>query len=115
LRLARERAGGGQSIITIEDSENTEIRPLSQEISVTSVTLVKRTSEDRMAHVAEESGRRMATHAQAGERGRIVAQYIEDFERFDRSTASHQPAWLAEARRAAISRFGELGFPTTRQ
>jgi len=69
-----------------------------------------------MAHVAEESGRRTpAPNARAGERGRSVARYVAEFERFDRSTASHQPAWLAEARRAAISRFGELGFPTTQQ
>jgi Fe-S cluster assembly protein SufD len=69
-----------------------------------------------MTHVAEESGRRTpAPNMRSGERGRSVARYVAEFERFDRSTASHQPAWLAEARRAAIARFGELGFPTTRQ
>ncbi len=38
--------------------------------------------------------------------------WIEDFERFERETIG--AAWLAPVRKAAIARFVELGFPTTR-
>ena len=69
-----------------------------------------------MTNVVEESGRRLeAVRARAGDRGRGVAQYVAEFEQFDRGVASQQPAWLAEARHAAIARFSELGFPTTHQ
>jgi Fe-S cluster assembly protein SufD len=44
-----------------------------------------------------------------------VARYVAEFEQFDRTARSRQPVWLAEVRRAAIARFIELGFPTTRQ
>lgn len=67
-----------------------------------------------MTYVVEESGRRQA-RARTSERSPNVARYVAEFERFDRAAASHQPAWLAETRRAAIARFSELGFPTTRQ
>jgi len=69
-----------------------------------------------MSKVVAESGRREAApQARTGDRGRGVAQYVAEFERFDRDVASQQPAWLAEARRTAIARFTELGFPTARQ
>ena len=48
-----------------------------------------------------------------GERGRSLVRYVAEFERFDQAAASHQPAWLIEARHAAIARFSELGFPST--
>ncbi len=64
----------------------------------------------------EESGQRKATpQARTGDRGRSVAGYVAEFERFDRAASARQPAWLAETRRAAIATFSELGFPTTRQ
>jgi Fe-S cluster assembly protein SufD len=53
--------------------------------------------------------------ARASERARAVARYVSEFERLDPHVSQDQPSWLAEARRAAIARFGELGFPTTRQ
>jgi Fe-S cluster assembly protein SufD len=53
--------------------------------------------------------------ARASERARAVARYVSEFERLDHQVSREQPAWLAEARRAAIARFSELGFPTTRQ
>jgi Fe-S cluster assembly protein SufD len=51
----------------------------------------------------------------ASERTRAVARYVSEFERLDPGVSKGQPGWLAEARRAAIARFSELGFPTTRQ
>lgn len=47
-------------------------------------------------------------------RERTVAEYLAEFDRFDTVAAVQQPGWLVDARRAAISRFGESGFPTTR-
>lgn len=41
-------------------------------------------------------------------------RYLADFERFAQS-AARGPSWLNQVRRAAISRFAALGFPTTRQ
>ena len=41
---------------------------------------------------------------------RGTSPYWEKFDQFERDTP--QPAWLASARRAGISRFAELGFPT---
>ncbi|HEY7449247.1 MAG TPA: Fe-S cluster assembly protein SufD [Vicinamibacterales bacterium] len=55
------------------------------------------------------------TPVRASERTRAVARYVSEFERLDPRVSRDQPSWLAEARRAAIARFGELGFPTTRQ
>lgn len=40
--------------------------------------------------------------------------YFSQFERFERA-APGTPRWLQALRRSAIRRFGELGFPTTRQ
>ena len=55
------------------------------------------------------------TPVRASERARAVARYVSEFERMDPRVSRDQPGWLAEARRAAIARFSELGFPTTRQ
>jgi Fe-S cluster assembly protein SufD len=41
-------------------------------------------------------------------------RYLAEFERRQRRGAPRTPAWLATRRRAAIARFAELGFPTTR-
>lgn len=41
--------------------------------------------------------------------------YLAAFERFASNGASEAPVWVAESRRAAIGRFVEHGFPTTRQ
>ena len=38
--------------------------------------------------------------------------WVEDFERFERECAD--APWLTPVRKAAIARFAELGFPTTR-
>lgn len=55
------------------------------------------------------------TPARTSERARAVSRYVSEFERVDHRVSREQPGWLAEARRAAIARFSELGFPTTRQ
>jgi len=41
--------------------------------------------------------------------------YVAAFERFASNGGSEAPVWVAESRRAAIGRFAERGFPTTRQ
>jgi Fe-S cluster assembly protein SufD len=41
-------------------------------------------------------------------------RYLADFERFAQG-AARGPSWLNQVRRAALSRFATLGFPTTRQ
>ncbi len=41
--------------------------------------------------------------------------YLSDFALQEKRLAARGPAWLNEIRRAAIHRFAELGFPTTRQ
>jgi Fe-S cluster assembly protein SufD len=41
--------------------------------------------------------------------------YVAAFNRFASNGASEAPAWVAETRQAAIGRFAERGFPTTRQ
>lgn len=38
--------------------------------------------------------------------------YVSDFEAFEREVNGRDPPWLRASRRAAITRFGELGFPT---
>ncbi len=40
--------------------------------------------------------------------------YLQKFERFEREAASKHPSWLFPIRKAGISRFVELGFPTLR-
>jgi len=40
--------------------------------------------------------------------------YHSQFEQFEREAAAGNPPWLAAMRRAAMQRFAELGFPTTR-
>lgn len=42
-----------------------------------------------------------------------TSEYLEDFERFEKRDGGN-PAWIAPIRKAAISRFAEMGFPTTR-
>jgi Fe-S cluster assembly protein SufD len=41
-------------------------------------------------------------------------RYLAEFESLERRSATRTPAWLTELRRAAIERFVERGFPTTR-
>ncbi len=38
--------------------------------------------------------------------------YLEEFQRFEKEGASKHPSWLFPIRKAGISRFAELGFPT---
>src|ERR1043166_8783775 len=38
--------------------------------------------------------------------------YWEKFRRFEKATDSQQPSWIFPLRKAALSRFAELGFPT---
>ena len=40
--------------------------------------------------------------------------YLLDFELFERDGAKKWPSWVHQIRKAAISRFAELGFPTIR-
>ncbi len=42
------------------------------------------------------------------------AHYLESFARFEKATAGNGQEWVRPVRQAAITRFGELGFPTTR-
>ncbi len=44
-----------------------------------------------------------------------VQRFVAQFESFAANGGGAAPAWLRETRAAAIARFGELGFPTTRQ
>src|SRR4028118_1632549 len=41
--------------------------------------------------------------------------HLASFQEFERSGAAAQPAWLLPSRKAAISHFAELGFPTLEQ
>jgi Fe-S cluster assembly protein SufD len=41
-------------------------------------------------------------------------RYLLDFERFEKNGATRAASWVHELRTAAIARFAELGFPTTR-
>src|SRR5438876_11329199 len=38
--------------------------------------------------------------------------YLQSFQWFERQSPRHHPSWLFPMRKAAISRFAELGFPT---
>jgi len=40
-------------------------------------------------------------------------RYLADFERFEKNGWTGGPSWVHQIRKAAISRFAELGFPTT--
>jgi Fe-S cluster assembly protein SufD len=71
--------------------------------------------EETLTRVAEGAATDRPAAAGTGERGRAVARYVSEFERLDPLVSRDQPAWLAEVRRAAIAKFSELGFPTTRQ
>jgi Fe-S cluster assembly protein SufD len=45
-------------------------------------------------------------------RSKATAPHLQKFERFEREREPRQPAWLFPLRKAGISRFAELGFPT---
>ncbi len=45
---------------------------------------------------------------------REIDRYLERFSRFENEAAGKGHAWLRPIRRAAMARFAELGFPTTR-
>ena len=40
--------------------------------------------------------------------------YLSDFELFEKNGANKGPSWIHGIRKAALSRFTDLGFPTTR-
>ena len=40
--------------------------------------------------------------------------YFSSFERLEKRLAGKQPAWLGPIRQAAMNRFAELGFPTSK-
>ncbi len=44
-----------------------------------------------------------------------VERYVEAYRAFATNGASHAPTWLNELREGSITRFAELGFPTTKQ
>jgi len=44
-----------------------------------------------------------------------TARYVEQYDAFAANGARSAPPWLKEIRAAAVARFAELGFPTTRQ
>jgi len=44
-----------------------------------------------------------------------ATDYASEFHRLERDCFEHDPPWLRSLRQDAISRFSELGFPTTRQ
>jgi len=43
-----------------------------------------------------------------------LERYLSDFEQFEKNRAGKGPSWVSQLRKTAISRFAELGFPTTR-
>jgi len=43
-----------------------------------------------------------------------LQNYAESFSGLEKSTASHEPAWLRKLRQDGFARFGEKGFPTVR-
>jgi Fe-S cluster assembly protein SufD len=45
---------------------------------------------------------------------RDMKSYLENFSEFEKSSTRNGRAWLSPIRQAAIGRFSELGFPTTR-
>lgn len=46
---------------------------------------------------------------------RAAQRYVEAHQRFSSNGASNAPAWLQQRRHAALARFADRGFPTTRQ
>ena len=42
----------------------------------------------------------------------MTQTYLQEFTAFSANGAGRGPAWVAPVRRAAIERFGALGFPT---
>src|ERR1051325_791805 len=45
-------------------------------------------------------------------RSKATEPHLQKFERFERERQVKQPAWVFPLRKAGISRFAELGFPT---
>src|SRR5437867_3521766 len=45
---------------------------------------------------------------------REVNPYVEAFQQFEKGSPASHPSWLFPIRKAALSRFAELGFPTLR-
>src|SRR5438876_7517182 len=45
---------------------------------------------------------------------RDLDPYLEKFQRFEQEAPASHPSWLFPMRKAAISRFAELGLPTLR-
>jgi len=43
-----------------------------------------------------------------------LERYLSDFEQFEKNRAGKGPSWVSQLRKAAISCFADLGFPTTR-
>ena len=41
--------------------------------------------------------------------------FLSQFAQLERESFAADPSWLTRVRKAAIARFAELGFPTTRQ
>ncbi|MFQ5861273.1 MAG: hypothetical protein ACE5IG_06980, partial [Dehalococcoidia bacterium] len=41
--------------------------------------------------------------------------YLAAFERFEKNGSAQDPLWARELRKAAVSRFHDLGFPTARR
>ena len=44
----------------------------------------------------------------------MIESYLERFEAFSRNGGADAPQWARSLRMSGIARFGELGFPTTR-
>src|SRR5882672_9613693 len=54
----------------------------------------------------------MQTITEQNQPRRELDPYLEKFQRFEKEGAGKHPSWLYPIRKAAISRFAELGFPT---
>jgi Fe-S cluster assembly protein SufD len=57
----------------------------------------------------------MTQMAQAPDVPDVKHGYVADFQAFARNGGARAPGWLTEIREAAIARFAELGFPSTKQ
>jgi Fe-S cluster assembly protein SufD len=65
-----------------------------------------------MIQHSKELDRPASTELSAGF-GVAQDRYLADFERFEKNGWTGGPSWVHQIRKAAISRFAELGFPTT--
>ena len=65
-----------------------------------------------MVQHSEELDRPASTELSAGF-GAAQDRYLADFERFEKNGWTGGPSWVHQIRKAAISGFAELGFPTT--